>query len=111
MPGRNGAGFDFSQTVFPVRESNAITISSFPRRYIVYSRSPSATIWEYPSPSGRLHSLVGPDAGHALGNPLASIMKLRCGPPYCGQSAAHAGAMDRIATRATRIYIQRSGKE
>src|SRR5437868_4343207 len=41
---------------------------------------------EWPSPSGQLHSRLGPSAGHVLASPLASLVKLRRGPPQPGHA-------------------------
>src|SRR5262245_4955360 len=49
-------------------------------------------IEEWPSPSARLHNRFGPPAGHVSASPLASTIKLRCGPPHCGQLAVWAEA-------------------
>src|SRR5438445_13735613 len=42
---------------------------------------------EYPSPSGRLHSFLGPFDGHEAAKPLTSDLKSPCGPPHWGQSS------------------------
>src|SRR5216684_1253071 len=48
---------------------------------------------EYPSPSGRLHSFLGPVDGHEAAKPLASDLKSPCGPPHWGHSSEAAPHM------------------
>src|SRR5438874_7524727 len=89
------AGYLNSHTVLPLAASSAMTVSSCARRtydisptgrYIVYTRGPSARIDECPSPSARVQSFFGPPGGQDEASPVASEMKLRCGPPHCVQS-------------------------
>src|SRR6266849_43035 len=89
-----GEGYRCSQIVVPAFASSAAITSSRLRRavagspsgrYIVYSRPPSTTIDECPSPSVRLQSFFGPLAGHLEASPFESDMKLRLGPPHWGQ--------------------------
>src|SRR5215468_2486035 len=69
-----------------------MTTSCSPLRYIVKSLPPSAAIAEKPSPKSRCHKRRGPVAGHEGASPVTEDLKLRCGPPHCGQSADCASA-------------------
>jgi hypothetical protein len=67
-------------------------------RYIVNSRPSSATIAEWPVPSGRLQMTRGPASGHLLESPVASTMKLRFGPPHCRHAAVDEGEPRGLST-------------
>src|SRR5262245_46084906 len=77
--------------VLPVAASSAATTSSWLRRapdrmpsgrYCVYSLPFSKRMAECPSPSGRVHSRLGPLLGQALARPVDGTMKSRVGPPH-----------------------------
>src|SRR5262245_4040206 len=79
-----GARYACSQRVLPVEPSRATTTSSSPRRNMVTSDPPATSTEEYPSPSGRRHSCLGPASGQVRTIDADWIWKSLPGPPHCG---------------------------
>src|ERR1044072_1570979 len=84
-----------------------MAISFSPWRYMVKSIPPSTAIPEYPSPISLCHSRRGPVAGQVVAQAFFSHVKLRCGPPHCGQSddCARAAVFDVNKRKSTKPRI------
>src|SRR5205085_5240871 len=82
-----------------------MTTSFSPFLYMVKSIPPSTAIAEYPSPSSLCQSRRGPVAGQVVARPFVSDVKLRCGPPHCGQSDDCAKAATSVIDNSTASMI------